>query len=238
MNQINVYCDESCHLENDGLPVMALGAVWCPQAECARLSKEIADIKNKHNAKGELKWGKVSCSRQDFYLDLVNWFFNEPALHFRALLILNKSELDHKNFNHGSHDTFYYKMYFSLLSKLLSPDNKYDIYLDIKDTHGRLKNRRLKEILCNNVYDFTREMVGKVQNVHSHESHLIQLTDLLLGALTYKHRGLHENSAKLSVINLIETKLRYPLTLTKSTPLTEAKFNLFLFNPKQTNGYQ
>ena len=68
--------------------------------------------------------------------------------------------------------------------------------------------------------------------------HLIQLTDLLLGALTYKHRGLHENSAKLSVINLIETKLRYPLTLTKSTPLTEAKFNLFLFNPKQTNGYQ
>ncbi len=26
----NVYCDESCHLENDHRKVMVLGAVWCP----------------------------------------------------------------------------------------------------------------------------------------------------------------------------------------------------------------
>ena len=26
----NVYCDESCQLENDHQKVMALGAVWCP----------------------------------------------------------------------------------------------------------------------------------------------------------------------------------------------------------------
>ncbi len=25
----NVYCDESCHLENDQQNVMVLGAVWC-----------------------------------------------------------------------------------------------------------------------------------------------------------------------------------------------------------------
>ena len=25
----NVYCDESCHLENDHQKVMTLGAVWC-----------------------------------------------------------------------------------------------------------------------------------------------------------------------------------------------------------------
>lgn len=28
----NVYCDETCHLENDGINVMVLGAVWCPQS--------------------------------------------------------------------------------------------------------------------------------------------------------------------------------------------------------------
>ncbi len=27
---INIYCDESCHLENDNQKVMVLGAVWCP----------------------------------------------------------------------------------------------------------------------------------------------------------------------------------------------------------------
>ncbi len=31
MTQIfNVYCDESCHLENDHQSAMVLGAVWCP----------------------------------------------------------------------------------------------------------------------------------------------------------------------------------------------------------------
>ncbi len=26
----NVYCDESCHLQHDNIPVMAWGAVYCP----------------------------------------------------------------------------------------------------------------------------------------------------------------------------------------------------------------
>lgn len=228
----NIYCDESCHLENDGQPIMALGAIWCPQSEVSRLSQEISNIKIKHDAKGELKWVKVSKSRQIFYFDLINWFFKEPALRFRALVVLNKSQLNHENFNQSSHDTFYYKMYFSLLSKLLSPINKYDIYLDIKDTRSRLRNKQLKEVLCNDVYDFTGQMIGKIQNIHSNESQLIQLTDLFLGALTYKHRDLRENITKLDIIHLIETKLSYPSTLMESTPLTEEKFNLFLFSPQ------
>ena len=227
----NIYCDESCHLEHDKQPIMALGAVWCPLSERARLSQEIFNIKNKHHALGELKWTKVSKSKEDFYLELVNWFFSEPSIHFRAIIILNKSTLDHKNFNKNSHDAFYYKMYFSLLSKLLSPESKYNIYVDIKDTRSRAMNRKLKEILCNNAYDFTGEMVEKIQNIHSHDSHLVQLTDLLLGALTYKFRNLSKNITKINVIKSIERKLKYPLT--KSTPLKEDKFNLFLFTPKQ-----
>ena len=29
----NVYCDESCHLEHDGINPMLLGCVWCPESE-------------------------------------------------------------------------------------------------------------------------------------------------------------------------------------------------------------
>lgn len=29
----NAYCDESCNLEHDGIPIMALGAVTCPERE-------------------------------------------------------------------------------------------------------------------------------------------------------------------------------------------------------------
>lgn len=32
----NIYCDESCHLENDGQKSMVLGAVSCPRGQGPR----------------------------------------------------------------------------------------------------------------------------------------------------------------------------------------------------------
>lgn len=31
MAKINIYCDESCHLEHDGIKPMLLGCVWCEE---------------------------------------------------------------------------------------------------------------------------------------------------------------------------------------------------------------
>ena len=73
----NVYCDESCHLENDGIKVMALGAIWCPVAKRAEISKRLREIKLKHglSADFEIKWTKVSKGKLDFYLDVIDYFF-------------------------------------------------------------------------------------------------------------------------------------------------------------------
>lgn len=226
----NIYCDESCHLENDHQSVMLLGALWCPQEEIARLSRQIQDMKVRHRAAGELKWIKVSHSRLNFYLELVDWFMAEAPLHFRGLVVLHKERLDHDQFNDGSHDDFYYKMYFSLLSKILSPDQQYNIYLDIKDTHSRLKLRKLREVLCNDKYDFTSQMIGNLQNIRSHESQLLQICDFLLGAVSYRQRRLSRNPAKIEVLRHLETHLGRDLL--HSTPLREEKFNLFLFTPR------
>ena len=70
MGIYNIYCDESCHLENDGKPIMLLGGIWCPIEEVKRLAAELRDIKNRYKATGELKWTKVSKARQDFYLEV------------------------------------------------------------------------------------------------------------------------------------------------------------------------
>lgn len=228
---INIYCDESCHLENDHQPVMLLGAVWCPQEEVTRLSHELQDMKARHNTAGELKWTKVSSARLDFYLELVDWFLGEAPLHFRGLVVLHKERLNHALFNQGSHDDFYYKMYFSLLSKILSPDECYNIYLDIKDTRSRLKLRKLGEVLCNDKYDFTSQMIRHLQNIRSHEAYLLQVCDFLLGAVSYQHRGLAGNPAKVAVIKHLEQRL--DRSLLYSTPLREEKFNLFLFTPRE-----
>ncbi len=234
MNEFyNIYCDESCHLENDREPVMLVGAVWCAKQDAGALAAELRALKRQHNANGELKWTKASKSRMAFYEAVVDWFFARQALHFRGLVVQHKERLNHQQFNKGSHDAFYYKMYFSLLNKILSPDRKYNIYLDIKDTRGRQRLRLLREVLCNNVHDFTSEMIAHIQNVHSREIELIQVTDLLLGAVAYRQRGKSGSPEKVALVQRIERLHRCDLL--SSTSLSEQKLNLFLFTPRPPN---
>jgi len=227
--EYNVYCDESCHLENDHQPVMLLGAIWCPKSDVRNLSVEIRKIKAKHNARGELKWTKVSKARKDFYIELLEYFFKTSQLHFRCLVVDDKTKLNHDYFNQGNHDTFYYKMYYSMLKTILSPQNRYYIYLDIKDTRSQNKVNELKEVLCNNVYDFTQQMIVNIQHIRSFESELLQLTDLLIGAVSYENRNLRGNQTKISIIEYIEQKIKH--SICSSTSLYYEKFNLFIFSP-------
>jgi len=172
----NIYCDESCHLENDRLPVMVLGAIWCPLEKVREISARLRDIKAVHHLSPtfEMKWAKVSPARQEFYLNMLDYFFDNDDLHFRALIVPDKSLLQHEEFGQ-THDDWYYKMYFDLLKVILSPHECYRIYLDIKDTRGATKVARLHEVLSNSVYDFSREIIERLQLVRSHEVEISQL---------------------------------------------------------------
>jgi len=222
----NIYCDESCHLKNDHQKVMVLGAVWCPKVKSRKIADEIRDIKKTHglNKHQEFKWVKVSGNKKDFYLDLVEYFFSCPDLHFRGLFIPDKSELRHEDYNQ-THDDWYYKMYFIMLKQIFLPYDAYYIYIDIKDTRGAEKIRKLHKVLCNNVYDFSRNIIKDVQLVRSHEIEQIQLTDLFVGAISYINRNLSGNSAKIKVIDRIKRLTGY--NLEQSTLLREDKFNIF-----------
>lgn len=229
--ECNIYCDESCHLENDGLGVMVLGAVKCPKDQRMRISKEIKAIKTRHKLPSdfEIKWTKVSKTKLPFYLELINYFFNTPELSFRGLVVPDKSRLNHSQYS-SSHDEFYYKMYFQLINVMLENSNKYNVYLDIKDTQGSQKVEKLQEVLANANYDFDREMIQKIQQVHSHEVAQLQLADLIIGALGYVNRGLESSSSKLEIIKRIQNLSG--LSLTKSTLPSAKKFNLFIWKAR------
>ena len=225
----NVYCDESCHLEHDHQPVMVLGAIWCPLEKVKEISIAIRNIKKKHGLSPsfEIKWTKVSPAKQDFYLDLVNFFFDNVDLHFRALIVADKSKLQHELYGQD-HDTWYYKMYFDMLKVILDPVACYRIYLDIKDTQSANKIAKLHDVLCNNMYDFQRQIIEWVQMVRSHESEVLQLADLLIGSISYANRGLVSNSAKVALVNKMRERSSY--SLTKTNLLRENKVNLFIWN--------
>lgn len=223
----NVYCDESCHLENDGQRAMVLGAVWCPLAKTREIAIRLREIKQKHGVPPlfEVKWTKVSPAKVSLYLDLVDYFFDDDDLHFRALIVPDKSKLRHDAFPGQDHDAWYYKMYFDMLKVIIRPDARYRVYLDIKDTRGAQKVAKLHEVLCNNVYDFSREVIERLQLVHSHEVQQLQLADLLIGAVGYINRDLQGNSGKTALVERIQRRSGYALT--KTTLYREEKLNLF-----------
>jgi len=218
----NFYCDESCHLENDKYPFMLISYVSSSYNQVKLHSRNIRSLKMKHFFKGEMKWSALSKSQYPFYKELIEYFF-ATDLQFRAIVI-DKSKLKHESF-HQSHDDFYDKMYYQLLNKKIYPENNYNIYMDIKDTHSYEKAASLKNYLNRNFVS-----VRTLQIIHSYESELMQLTDVIMGAIAYHLRNDKRVIAKNKIIDKIQAHC--PLPISESTPRLSEKFNLFYIDLK------
>jgi len=218
----NFYCDESTHIENDGQPYMLLACISTPFNQLTLHNQAIRDFKIKHHYRGEMKWGSISKSQYPFYNDIIEYFFMTD-LQFRAIII-NKAQLKHTAFGQ-THDDFYDKMYFQLLSKKIFPDYIYNIYIDIKDTHSYKKAKSLKTYL-----ERDYQNIRNLQAIQSYESELMQVADVLMGAINYKLRGLNQVTSKNNLIEKIEKHCGKPIT--QPSVKGETKFNKFFIDLK------
>ena len=231
---INMYCDESCHLEHGRINVMGLGSVWCQKEKVKEINQRICEIKERNGVSrtAEAKWTKIGPAKKQLYVDLVNYFFDNDALNFRGLIVPDKSRLDHERY-HQTHDIWYYKMYFEMLKTVFRSDFQYNVFVDIKDSHSAERVRHLHEVCCNDRYDFSHETIRKIQPIRSHEVQMMQLVDILLGAVTYENRSFVQDEkrseTKREIIELIKQRSRW--SLTRTTYLSENKFNILIWRP-------
>lgn len=229
-NIYNIYCDESCHLEHDGNDIFVLGSIMCESSYAHIINSEILTIKKIYDFKksSEIKWTKISPCNIDFYNHLVKYFFENDKLSFRGYVARGKKELNHNAYNQ-TYDDWYYKMYYRMLEFQLDKktNSKFNIYLDIKDTNGAQKITKLKDYFNRH---YGTERINHIQLVRSDEVALIQLTDLFIGALSYKCRKLNSSLAKLNVISNIEALSGQDLLLT--TPYKNNKVNWFIWTPE------
>lgn len=234
--EYNIYIDESCHLENDNASVMCLGYTKILKDNYLQIKEQFKELKLKHKSPTEIKWSKLSHSRLQLYIDLIDLFYTSN-IEFRAVLIKNKSHLNHETFNRGGHNEFYYKVVYLLLNNawVNHNNNKYRVYLDIKDTRGKSR------LLALDNY-FQQKYMGAAspfvyfQHIHSHENELLQLSDFFIGAISYKARGEHlkpnASKVKTEVIRYLEQKSGY--SLNEGTEPWEKKFNIFDFQISTT----
>lgn len=226
---IHFYCDESCHLPADGEPNMLLGLLACPAEQIAASHAALRDLAKASGLEPhfEAKWTKLSPARIPHYLSLLEWFFapEQEALSFRALVLPEKARL-YAALPETARDHLYYRLYYQLLRGAVEPENRFRIFLDTKDTRGREKISKLRDLLNRDSGDSlqTAKAVQDIQLVRSHEIGLLQLTDLFLGAIAYARRGSQSSPAKLAFIRALEEKIGSPLTA--DTPPGSSKLQI------------
>lgn len=229
MKEYKIFCDESNHLAYKdnislGSKTMVLGAISAPSQELEHINRHIKYLKHKHKHNKELKWTKLHLKQMLFYDELLEFFFSNIHLRFQALLIPDKRELRHDIYNENNADLFYYKMYYQVLNNLLEIDTKVKIYLDYKDSRCGDRMSELQKVLHNR---FKNSIDIQIFTIQSDESGIVQLTDLLIGAIAYKARDDIEHTSKMKnhIVNKLESLSGVALEM--GTPPWENKFNIF-----------
>ncbi|HJJ19496.1 MAG TPA: DUF3800 domain-containing protein [Bacilli bacterium] len=226
--EYNIYCDESCHLKSNNSKYMLIGAIYCPKIKVKEINNYIKKLKENYNLSNniELKWNKIDKKTENLYLDIIDYFFNNNDLKFRVMVI-DKERLNHKKYNQTEND-FYHKAYYEMLKYIINRNNSYNIYPDIKDTNSYYYHQVMLNYLKIKILDTNNEIIKKVQPIKSYEAPILQINDILIGALSYSYRKLSDNDAKLNIIKKIDSLYPYNLDETSYSE----KFNIFMWKPK------
>ena len=231
----SLFCDESCHLQYDGSDVMCIGALVLADSEISKYKTEIKRIKLKYGILHELKWNTISNTHKAMYDELIDLFFNSNMA-FRCILLKNKTNIKAEDLDRASYNEYYYSLIEKLIRYAVRHNNNangnYRIFLDLKDTHSHIKLSTIKAELENSLSG--NEHIISMQNIRSHESQFIQMTDLLLGAVSYRARGLNTSKAKIYIVDKIEKLSGY--VLNEGTEPGDDKFSIYDFQPKRRNG--
>ena len=224
----NIYCDESCHLKSNNSKYMLIGAIYCPKIKVKEINNYIKKLKENYNLSNniELKWNKIDKKTENLYLDIIDYFFNNNDLKFRVMVI-DKERLNHKKYNQTEND-FYHKAYYEMLKYIINRNNSYNIYPDIKDTNSYYYHQVMLNYLKIKILDTNNEIIKKVQPIKSYEAPILQINDILIGALSYSYRKLSDNDAKLNIIKKIDSL--YPDNLDETS--YSEKFNIFMWKPR------
>jgi hypothetical protein len=224
--KFEVYCDECrpdlLSSQNPQARFMIIGSLWLRADDREEFKSAIHDLRDRHKVGGEFKWQKVSPSRLDFYGELVDWFAAQgERLRFRCIAVEHE-KVNLLRFHDNDQELGFYKFYYQMLHHWILDFNEYAVFCDFKQ--NRLRNRLH---VLQHYLDLANlsSQIFNVQSVRSDESVLIQLTDVLTGAVAARlNDGLRPGSAKEAVVERLEAGIGRGIA---PTSRCEQKFNVF-----------
>ena len=240
-----------CFLDETGLlysardKFFALGIIKSEKPQ--RLYNRIRKIRDKYNYREELKWANLD---RKIRFDVAREFFNvflDEDVKFNSI-ILDKDELDFKKYYQNNMYRVYRSFSVVLLKLILGKDPK-EITTLLADDYFTPDNEDLEDAIKAFVNDhYKKFVVSGVCQINSKSSDLIQLTDLILGAIVYdlkKQVGLvkNQNTYKRKFLNFTYQKLKIKKSFfrnkfgfrTRKYVLSGDKIRTTIFDQRRSN---
>lgn len=186
------YADESC---KDTHRYLVLGGLAVEAVQYDQVSQRLLAVREAYTTFGEVKWSKVSKSKLAFYKAYVDVFFEcarTDMLHFHSLVV-DTHTFNHSKWNFGDAEIGFNKLIYQLLLHRFGRrygDFPLHVYLDersSKDSPDAIRPM-LNSALAKDWHNLQKPF-RRIHFKQSHTCQLIQLNDLLIGALGFRKNG-------------------------------------------------
>lgn len=233
---LHIYCDESRQTADR---YMVIGGLILDRENEPRFAEAMALYRQSQNMHAELKWSKVSDQKFREYQALIDLFFTfNRAVHFKSIVV-DTQEIDNRRYNKNDAELGFYKLMYQFLlhsfGAYLQPADQCIVILDQRTT-TKYKLSTLCAILNNGLhkkYPYLLAPVRNIQATDSKASDLIQVADVVMGAIGYEMNGAHTRTgakrSKVALAEYIAAKLGL-VNLQQPTPRSQKHFSIWHFH--------
>lgn len=234
----HVYIDES-RIKGDRY--MVIGGIIVSDRNLHQVDGHFQQFRDSLNLNKELKWSKISRSFYPYYFEYVSKFFicrNYNLAHFRSMII-DTHKVNHAKYSDGKKEDTFYKFVYQLIChchfQSVSPfDSKLIIHLDQRDSSYSLEDLlRILNRGINKRYNRILNPIISVEGMDSKKSNILQVNDILIGAIGYDKNGYYymggSSPVKCGMVQHIRDKAGLK-NLCDTTPKGQKSFTIWNFN--------
>jgi hypothetical protein len=210
----DLFCDES---GIDAGPRFHFGAIRCSPARTRILTARLAGVREEYGLTAEMKWVRVSRAMLPAYTAFVGVFLECPYSRFR-LHAVNRGP-QWREFGRDE-DQRFFKSYYVFLRLTMSLGCRYNVYVD--DKPGKRHRWSNVEFAINGAvrrdYGLAKRQVRSLSPLDSKRCDLLQVADIVLGALTSAATSPHKQELARHVRERLQAGLGHKLVCREWLP--------------------
>lgn len=200
------FFDETGSINDKANRFFCLGMIKCMQPFF--LDSKIREVRERNSFYDEIKWNTLSKAKIDVIKEVVETVFETPSIYF-SCIVINKDNVNfEKEFNNNPYEA--YEEFTEILLKKAIGEN--EILTVLADFVTTPKNIKFEVDVKHDINENLEKLaIGGIHRVDSKGVNIIQIVDLLIGAVAYSYKrdlGLVKGDKnKIKILNTILRKL-------------------------------